>query len=164
MTPLPPNARKYMLTALDVNPVLLDHLLGGLAESSPVWDFRPDPTRFTLREMTAHLADWEVIFLERATRMRQEDGPFLPDIDEGQIAEERGYSRLSPQESLRRFREGRARQTAFLRSLSDAEWERPGMRELVGAVSIGGQTAMVLGHDGYHLGQALEWLRAFGAA
>src|SRR5205823_12464234 len=98
----------------------------------PVWDFRPDPDRFTLREMVAHLADWEPIFMERFQRTRSETEPRLPDYDEGKIAIERDYAHSDPIANLARFRAGRASLVTFLQSLDDADWERTGDREPYG--------------------------------
>ena len=83
-------ARNDFFAALEAAPALFDHLLRGLTEEEA--DRRPDPDRFTIREVIAHLADWEPVFLERLTRMRFEDHPTLPDYDEGQRAIERGYA------------------------------------------------------------------------
>ena len=83
-------ARNDLFNALEAAPALFDHLLRGLTEEEA--DQRPEPDRFAIREVIAHLADWEPVFLERLTRMRFEDHPTLPDCDEGQRAIERGYA------------------------------------------------------------------------
>ena len=155
---LPPAVRKYLLAALEGTPDLLDHLLKSLPADDPCWDHRPDPQRFTLREVTAHLADWEPIFLERTARMRDENEPFIEDIDEGQVAIDQDYAHSDPHAGLARFREGRAALIAFLRTLPESAWERVGHREIVGTISIEGQAVMILGHDGYHTRQIVQWL------
>ena len=83
-------ARNDLFTALEAAPALFDHLLRGLTEEEA--DQRPDPDRFAIREVIAHLAGWEPIFLERLTQMRFKDHPTLPDYDEGQRAIEHGYA------------------------------------------------------------------------
>src|SRR5689334_12368800 len=100
-------ARRYVLAGLSSTPEVLATILKGLDSSDSAWDFRPDPERFTLREMVAHLADWDPIFLHRLERIRDEDNPNLPDLDEGQIAIESDYAHQDPVENLNRFRQGR---------------------------------------------------------
>ncbi|HZO91480.1 MAG TPA: DinB family protein [Chthonomonadaceae bacterium] len=162
---LPPFVRKYLLTALEGTPDVLDGFLKTLPADDPVWDFRPAPARFTLREVVAHLADWEPIFLERMTRIRDESEPSLPDIDEGQLAIDRDYAHSDPQANLARFRQGRVTMLAFLRSLKEGNWERAGnyKREhpmVGGPVTLEAWVAQVVGHDGYHTQQVAQWLAA----
>ena len=40
----------------------------------------------------AHLADWELVFQQRLTRMRSEDNPMRPGYDVGQWAIDHGYA------------------------------------------------------------------------
>src|SRR5260221_4140057 len=153
-----PVTRKYITTALSGTPDVLEALLKGRTSDDSLWDFRPDPERFTLREMIAHLADWETIFLERFQRTRSETEPFLPDCDEGKLAVERDYSHTDPLANLARFRTGRAALTEFLRSLEEADWERSGFREPYGLMTLAIQAAQTLAHDGYHTQQVAQWL------
>jgi len=155
---LPPAPRKYMLTGLAGTPDVLDGFLKAIPSSDPIWDHRPDPQRFTLREIVAHLADWNPIFLERLTRTRDENEPVLEDIDEGQIAIEHDYAHTDPQESLARFRETRTALVAFLNALPEPAWERVGIRPPLGPLPIYAQAVLILGHDGYHTQQVAQWL------
>ena len=160
---LPPFVRKYLLMALSGTPDVLDGLLKGIPDEDPLWDFRPDPERFTLREVVAHLADWEPIFLERMVRIQKETASSLLSYDEGQFALDRDYAHQSPQANLRRFREGRPRMVAFLRSLEASEWLREGRfvtneAEPGEPISMEGWLAQVAGHDGYHMQQTAQWL------
>src|SRR5437879_4197786 len=63
LTMLPVFARKYVLAGLTGSPDVLEALLKDVGPNDPAWDKRPDPERFTIREVLAHLADWEGIFL-----------------------------------------------------------------------------------------------------
>lgn len=157
---LPSRAKYYLLSALDANPAVLSHLLQDLGPDDARWDKRPDPDRFTLREMVAHLADWEPINILRLTRMRDEENPFIPDIDEGERAIQNNYAASDPIASVRQYVEGRNAVVALLRELPDGAWERIAMREFLGEMTIGEQATLILAHDGYHLKQALEWLAA----
>ncbi len=149
--------RNYLIHGLSATPVVIEYLLRDATEAD--YDRRPDPERFTIREAVAHLADWEGVWLERATRIIEEHHPTLPGYDEGQWAIDHDYARLDVMEQLRKFQHGRARLAAYLSGLTPVQWEREGEREF-GPISIAHQTAMVLGHDGYHLRQITEWLQA----
>lgn len=155
-------ARKYVLAGLSSTPDVLAAILKGIDSSDPVWDARPDLERFTLREMVAHLADWDPIFLHRLERIRDEDNPSLPDLDEGQVAIERDYAHQDPVENLNRFRAGRQKLMAFYSAITEEQWGRPGFREKLGEIDAGGMAVLILGHDGYHNKQAIEWLRQAG--
>ena len=157
---LPPPALNYILLALEGTPDVLESLLNAFAYDDPVWDLRPNPDRFTLREILAHLADWEPIFLERITRMRDEDTPHLPDVDEGQLAVARDYAHVDAPASLMRFRQGRAQLLPVLRALPVEAWERPGFRERIGPLTLENLVVLILGHDGYHTRQIAQWLAA----
>lgn len=158
--------RTYLLHDLEAAPHLLARVVApsrGMPGSIDVfrsdfdWDARPDPERFTLREMVAHLADWEEIWLQRVRRIEAEDNPFLHSVDEGAVAAEREYGIQPYGENLIRFAEGRERLVAALRSLPAGAWSRPAHREFVGDINLLQLVAMIAGHDGYHLRQALDY-------
>jgi uncharacterized damage-inducible protein DinB len=155
---LPSFARRYVQHGLSATPVVLEALLRRLSPDDPIWDARPDADRFTLREMTAHLADWEPIWLERITRTLQEEEPTLPGIDEGRLAIDHDYAHSNPIESLTRFRDGRARLTAVVAQIEEADWGRAAQREGLGRATIDAQVVLIVGHDAYHLREAAERL------
>ncbi len=156
--PLPIAARDYLLKALSGTPYVLEALLKEVDDS--VWDKRPDPERFTLREVLAHLADWEPIWLERVTRIANDDRPFLPSVDESALAVENDYAASSPAESIQRYREGRSALIAYLSTLPDEAWDRTCDREFVGILNLQQQAFFALAHDGYHMKQVAEWTQA----
>ena len=155
---------KYLIAALSGLPDVAERLLKDLHADDPRWDFRPDPARFTLREVVAHLADWEPIHLERIQRMRDEDDPTMPDIDEGKTAVDNDYAHSDPHGSLEWIRGGRQKVALLLEGLGEDEWTRPGTREGVGPVSIEILVAFIAAHDGYHTRQIAQWLTLADAA
>ena len=154
----PAYVKKYFLTALNATPEVLEAFLKALPSDDPRWDTRPDPERFTLREIVAHLAEWDPIFMERMERTVKEELPLLADIDEAQIALDHDYAQLDPHTSLARFRTGRAALVIFLGGLMDAEWSRIGVKEVHGPVTLERQAVLILAHDGYHMEQVVQWL------
>lgn len=145
----------YLLNALEAAPELFDHLLRDLSDEEA--DFRPDPARFSRREVVAHLADWEPIFLERLQRTRDKEKPGLPDVDEGQLALDHNYAGANVQQQLRRFHEGRARLVAFTRELPLEAWSRECEHERAGRLTLEALVTLVPLHDAYHLRQIVQW-------
>jgi hypothetical protein len=157
---LPPIVRRYVFNTLAGTPEVLDALVRGIGPEDPVWDARPEADRFTLREIIAHLADWNPIFLGRMKRTCEEAEPVLESIDEGALAVGHDYAHADPRECLARFRQGRATLVEFLRSLSEDALARIAHRPTIGAVTVETQAVFASGHDGYHLQQVAQWLAA----
>jgi uncharacterized damage-inducible protein DinB len=155
--PYPTPARDYLLKALAAQPTVLRALLANPTASA--WDNRPDPERFSIREALAHLADWEPIWLERVQRIAEGNHPFLPSIDEEQLAIENDYSSAEPRESISRYTSGRAELVNYLEGLPVNAWDMEGDREFVGTLTLQQLATMALSHDGYHMRQVVEWLR-----
>ena len=156
-----PYARNYLFTALESGPKLFDHLLRGLTEEEA--NRRPDPDRFTIREVMAHLADWEPVFLERLTRMRSEDHPTLPGYDEGQWAIDHNYAQTDWRAQCRLFADRRRELVAFLRSCAPVDWARTADRPEIGVLTVEAQALLIPLHDTYHLRQVAQWREAFRA-
>lgn len=154
-----PGLRKYLLSALEATPGILEHLLHGLCNEEA--DFRPDAARFSIREVMAHLADWDAIFLERLQRTRDEEEPLLEDLDEGQLAVERDYAHADLLEQSRIFRERRAQTVEFARTLSPHEWQCPCQHQRVGRLTLEALATLIPLHDAYHLQQVVEWRRLY---
>ncbi len=155
--------RNYVLAGVEHGAEIYKVLLEGYGDDHPIWDFRPDPERFTLREVLAHLTDWEPIFLSRMERMIAEEEPVLQDMDEGQMAIDRDYASQSPQANLARFQEARKPVFAFLKALPEAALERGATRPPVGRITLEDMGCLILAHDSYHLAQATDWLTRFAA-
>lgn len=163
MALLPSFGIAYLFAALSGTPDVLDALLARRPADDPLWDARPDPQRFSLREIVAHLADWENVFLDRLVRTRDEESPTLPVIDPEQRAREHDYAHHDPQEDLAQFRAGRERLVGFLRALEPAEWERAGQivrgdPSISHRVTLEAWAVQTLAHDGYHTQQVAQWL------
>ena len=154
-----PGPRSYLLDALAATPELLQSLLRDLADDEA--DFRPDARRFTIREVVAHLADWDAIFLERLRRTRDEDEPFLRDLDEGQLALDNSYASADIAEQLRIFRERRAQMCEFARDVAAVEWQRVCLHQRAGRLTLEAMVTLVALHDVYHLRQIAQWRAMF---
>ena len=155
---LPERVHFYLLLDLQSAPDVLARLLASVTDPA-VYDRRPDPERFTLREMVAHLADWDGVFLTRLTDTLNQDNAVLQGLDEGQVALDNDYAHADPAECLARHRAGRDRIAALLRGLSAEDWARVGNHTEVGPITVEAQAVLIAVHDGYHRQQLLEWTR-----
>ena len=153
---IPEKTRYYLLQGLSATPGVIAFML--LAVPNPPWDRRPDPERFTLREILAHLADWEREWLNRLTAIRDRDRPTVQAYDEGVWAVEHGYAHADPEEQLVSFRQRRGELIRFLEALAPEQWDRTGIHPEFGPMSVRDWAALILGHDGYHARQVAEWL------
>lgn len=153
----PDGVRHYLVEGLVAGPILVGSALNRFKAGDPFWDARPELDRFTPREIIAHLADWEPIFLERLNRMLAEDHPDLPGYDEGKIAEDREYARSEPLLSLERLHEGRSVLVSAVRAMPAEGWLRTAHRGGVGDVTVGELVAMIVGHDSYHAHQLIRY-------
>ncbi len=155
---LPEKLHRYLLIDLDSAPDVLAKMLETVTDPA-IYDRRPDPDRFTLREVVAHLTDWDRVFLGRLVQTRDADSPTLQGIDEGQVALDNDYAHADPAECLTRYRANRREIVAFLRGLSLAHWARVGAHTELGPITLEAQAALIAFHDGYHRQQVVEWTR-----
>ena len=151
-----PFIRRYALLALEGNVRVLEFLLRDLDAASPRWDARPDPERFTLREVVAHLREFDGVNMTRFERMLSEEKPALENWDEGEAALH--YSGLDPKQQIAQLQESRRAMLALLQSLALPQWQRTATRPMVGEFSVQDAVTLLLAHDAYHLEQAVEWL------
>lgn len=156
---LPPAIQRYLLITLEQNPSVISKLLSSAPSHGQVWDNRPYSDRFTLREIIAHLADWDPIFLNRLYRIVNEAYPELPNIDEGQMVIDHDYATQDPHHNIDRFVEGRERLVKYVRTLPVDAWDRRAKSGFVGDLSLADLLELIVVHDGYHAGQIVEWLQ-----
>lgn len=154
----PERVRRYAITAMEGAPVVLDRLLDGITDAEA--DQRPDPERFTIREVIAHLADWEPIWTERLKAIAEQDGPFLPGYDEGQFAIDGDYAHSVLSEQAAKFRAGRGAMVRYAASVPPEAWGRRGRHGEIGPMTFADLVTLVLAHDGYHIRQIVEFRQA----
>lgn len=148
--------RSNILGGLAATPVVATHLLS--TAPSAIWDRKPDPARFSLREVVAHLADWETIWLERVQSVVKEPGALLAGKDPDQLAKAHHYEVLDLKVSLQQFQQGRAVLLKALEALKPEAWELTGKHSEYGPITVRQIAHYCLGHDAYHLRQIAEWI------
>ncbi len=117
---------------------------------------QPDPERFSLRDIVAHLATVEQIWLGRVQRILTEENPLFPPaplLDEERVA-------ATPPENLALLHVTRHKIIDAISDLQDSHWLRTGRSESLGDLTLESLAVLILAHDGYHLRQVNEWLRS----
>ena len=155
--PVPERLRYYLIAALAGTPEVVAGLLDGVPAGSTLWDARPDPDRFSLREVLAHLAEYDAVTTERIVRTRDEENPALPNWDEEQAVIANDYAHADPHATLARLRQSRAALADLIREMPTEAWERTCQREGVGPMTMVEVVTYFVAHDGYHTHQIARY-------
>ncbi|MCH8273744.1 MAG: DinB family protein [Armatimonadetes bacterium] len=141
----------YLVSALEMMPGLIRREFERLSPEQV--DARPDPERFTPREVLAHLADWEPIFLDRIRTGVTSPGSPVPVWDESQRATDNDYASKDPSDSLAIWRKARGETVAYVRGLKPEDFAKTVEHPERGTTTVGALASMMVCHDIYHLEQ-----------
>ncbi len=148
--------KNYLAAGVRSNARVFQTLLRELSENDARWDDRPVPDRFSLREIIAHLVDYDTVSRERFERMIREDVPELPLWDVSAAAQH--YEMRHPGHQIESLLLSRRELGDWLEGLNDREWSARATRVNFGEYSVEEGAALMLAHDAYHLVQIVEWL------
>jgi uncharacterized damage-inducible protein DinB len=138
-----------LLTILRATPVTLDGLLRGVSEARTNQPGPSEDDAWSIAAIVCHLVTAEEAWLVRRVRlMAEQDNPFLPYYDDPDYTRPPALS-----ESLTDFRQRRAESTAYIESLTDQAWSRPGQHVYQGPITIGWTISHIAAHDAEHLVQ-----------
>jgi hypothetical protein len=114
---------------------------------------------WSLVEVVCHLRDVEERAVERMRAMRDMSDPVLASYDQDAWAIERGYAGDNLRAAVGAFSRHRAAHVAELRVLPREGWERAGLHDELGRITIEGQAIHIATHDVQHLAQIARALR-----
>jgi len=123
---------------------------------------RPEPGKWSVGEILAHLADAELVGSWRMRLILGNNGVSLQPFDQNVWADIFAYARRDPAASLETFRVLRESNLAMLKALPKDLWENYGMHQERGKETISHIVRMFAGHDLNHLGQ-IEKIRKGGS-
>jgi hypothetical protein len=132
-------------------PVLLGQLIDGVSESR--LRERPGPSRWSVAELLAHLADAEIGCSWRYRQMIEHDGCPLSPYDQELWNALGAYSSQRPSDSLQLFRLLRENNLRMLDRLTAEQWERYGMHAERGKMTVRDLVLQIAGHDLNHVEQ-----------
>ena len=116
-------------------------------------DFATAPGKWSIRQLTAHLADTELVAAQRFRSIIAEDQPKLMAFDQEAWARNLDYGRRLPKQALETFRRLRAENYELLKALPESAFERTGMHSVRGAVSLGQMLTTFADHVENHARQ-----------
>ncbi|MFZ0733154.1 MAG: DinB family protein [Candidatus Sulfotelmatobacter sp.] len=127
----------------------LKKLTQGLTPKQLKW--RPEPAKWSIAEIVAHLADTEVVASWRMRSVIGENGITIQPFDQDAWASAFNYRDRDSKRSLETFRVLRENNLAMLKEISKETWDNYGMHLERGKESIAHLTRMFAGHDTNHL-------------
>ena len=126
------------------------------------WVARPVPGKWSTLEVVAHVADFEVIGVDRVIAVLAETDPTLPGRDETQYAARLGYDQRDPEEQLQLIEICRRHVGHALQHQPDDAWNRRGIHTEAGPLTLLQLLERVTGHLEHHLRFILEKRQAMG--
>ncbi|MEL7235902.1 MAG: DinB family protein [Chloroflexota bacterium] len=113
---------------------------------------------WTITEVMGHLRDFEDIFMERARLTATEDMPPLRFPDPDALAQENNYNADKLADVYTAWAEKRRAFLAYLETLTDEQWSRPGAHPKRGPFTLNDQLLLAVWHDNLHLEQIVKIL------
>lgn len=123
---------------------------------------RPIAGKWSTLEVVAHLADFEIIGVDRLTAVIAESEPTLPGRDERCYAARLAYELRDLEEELRLIEACRGRVVKLLRTLSDDDWRRRGIHTEAGPLTLEQLLERIVRHVEHHVPFILEKRAALG--
>lgn len=146
----------YLVAGAELAPVALERMLHSIPEDR--FDETAEPGRFTVREVVAHLADWEPILRARMEGALRQPGYTVEVFDEGLMAIRHGYSDTDVWQQLQLWKNERERTVSLIRELSKEDMLTPLVHPERGEQTVGEVAHSMNGHDIYHLEQLTAFL------
>lgn len=111
---------------------------------------RPEPGKWSVAEILAHLADAETVIAWRLRQVLAANGQSIQAYDQAVWATTFDYTRCDARESLERYRVLRESNIALLKRVPKQLWENYGIHSERGKETVAHIMNMVAGHDVNH--------------
>jgi hypothetical protein len=130
-------------------PAKLKKAIQDLTPAQLKW--RPEPTKWSIAEIIAHLADTEIVASWRMRSVIGENGITIQPFDQDAWASAFQYQKRDAKRSLEVFRVLRENNLAMLKEIPKEIWDNYGMHLERGKESIAHLARMFAGHDTNHV-------------
>jgi len=127
----------------------LKKAISGLTPTELQW--RPEPAKWSIAEIIAHLADAEIVASWRMRSVIGENGITIQPFDQNVWASVFNYRDRDSKRSLELFRVLRENNLAMLKEIPREIWDNYGMHLERGKESIAHLARMFAGHDTNHV-------------
>ena len=99
-------------------------------------DYAPEPGKWSIRQILAHLTDAEIVATMRFRQIIAEDSPKLQAWDQDAWVHHLDYTRRKPSQSLETFRRIRGENYELLKELPETIFDRAGVHSENGRVTL----------------------------
>jgi hypothetical protein len=127
----------------------LKKLTRGLTTKELKW--KPEPAKWSITEILAHLADTEIVASWRMRSVIGENGITIQPFDQDAWASVFQYGKRDAKRSLEIFRMLRENNLAMLKEIPRQTWDNYGMHLERGKETVAHLTRMFAGHDTNHV-------------
>lgn len=127
----------------------LKKAIQGLTPKQLKW--RPEPAKWSIAEILAHLSDTEIVASWRMRSVIGENGITIQPFDQDAWASAFDYQNRDARRSLELFRMLRENNLAMLKEISPQTWDNHGMHLERGKETIAHLARMFAGHDTNHV-------------
>lgn len=141
-----------ILDALRAGPDIFVALLAGVTDAE-ARTARGGDENWSVVEVLCHLRDAEERALERTIAMLTEQRPDLPAYNQDAWARERNYAAANLPDALASFLEFRRRHLAALEGRPSVDWQREGVHEESGPITVQSHAIHMAAHDAIHAAQ-----------
>lgn len=154
-------AHRRLLRRLEIQAQDVERLVRGVSEDALAR--RPDPEKWSLKELMAHLWIIQRLFAQRAEKMLSHDNPPLDPYDP---EEDPNFTRIAARSAARILADFLADRAAFaarLGSLSPEHWHRRGEHPEFLHYDIHFLAEYMMHHEAHHIYQIFRLRSALGA-
>jgi hypothetical protein len=116
-------------------------------------DYAPEPGKWSIRQIVAHLADAEMVAAARMRQIIAEDNPRIEAYDQNAWAVNLDYGRRKTSQALETFRRIRAENYELLKDLPPQVFEREGLHSERGPISLKFLLQLMAEHAENHAAQ-----------
>lgn len=99
-------------------------------------DFKPGEGKWSVRQITCHLADTEIVLAMRIRQIIAEENPVLQRFDQDKWAANLDYGRRKISQALEMLRRVRAENYDLLKDLPEASFARTGQHSVRGTEAL----------------------------
>ncbi len=142
-----------------------DRLVRAVAGLAPK-DFKafPIPGTWSIQQIVVHMMDSDLVGCDRLKRLAAMERPLLIGYDENAFARNLPYDALDPGECARAFAINRSITAQMLRALPDDAFDRWGVHNERGKVTLGEMVVGYTDHLEHHLSHLLRKRELLGKA
>jgi hypothetical protein len=138
-----------LIDQYSAGPALVRQAVAGMTRQQAL--ARPIAGKWSSLEVVCHLADFEIVYVDRLAAVIAEDGPTLPGRDEQKFASRLAYHERDLEEQLRVIEGLRGHMTRVLRTLKETDLARVGNHTEAGPLSLEQLLGRATGHVQHHV-------------